>query len=233
MTKELTRRIHTSFVLFIIFIFCIIIHSYVSLVALIIIFVLSFKEFNLLLNRAFKLKSSYHSSKRIRKKNIRGAIQVLSILYLSLFVIISYAVIDVDRIYFAYILLICICSDIGGFVFGKTFGGKKLTKISPNKTISGSCGSFIFSVLPFFVFYNIFKNTDYLLYNNILFNISSCLYLSLVCQLGDLFISYFKRLAKVKDTGNVLPGHGGLLDRIDGIIFALPGYLFFGYFYIL
>ena len=73
MTKELTRRIHTSFVLFIIFIFCIIIHSYVSLVALIIIFVLSFKEFNLLHNRAFKLKSSYHSSKRIRKKRTMGS----------------------------------------------------------------------------------------------------------------------------------------------------------------
>ena len=133
----------------------------------------------------------------------------------------------------ANIFSICIFSDIGGFVFGKTFGGKKLTKISPNKTISGSCGSFIFSVLPFFIFYIFYKNTDYLLYNNILFNISSCLYLSLVCQLGDLFISYFKRLAKVKDTGRILPGHGGLLDRIDGIVFALPSYLLFGYFYFL
>ena len=236
--SELTERILTSFFLFFIIIFCILVHSYVSLVALIIIFVVSFKEFNLLINRAFKLESSYHLSKRIRKenirkRNIREIIQVLSFLYLSLFAIISYAVIDVDRIYFIYILLICISSDIGGFVFGKTFGGKKLTKISPNKTISGSCGSFIFSVLPFFVFYNIYKNTDYFLYNNILFNISLCLYLSLVCQLGDLFVSYFKRLAKVKDTGRLLPGHGGLLDRIDGIIFALPSYLLFGYFYFL
>ena len=136
-------------------------------------------------------------------------------------------------VFFLYVLSICFLSDIGGYFIGKLIGGKKLTKISPNKTISGSCGSFIFSVLPFFIFYNFYKNSDYLLYNNILFNISSCLYLSLVCQLGDLFVSYFKRLAKVKDTGKLLPGHGGLLDRIDGIIFALPSYLLFGYFYFL
>ena len=230
--KELTKRILTSFFLFFIIIFCILAHSYFSIAALIIISVVSFQEFNLLTRRAFSL-FAFKKSKRIGNINIRLTIQVLSILYLSLFAIISYAAIDVDRIYFIYILLICISSDIGGFVFGKTFGGKKLTKISPNKTISGSCGSFIFSVLPFFVFYNIYKNTDYFLYNNILFNISLCLYLSLVCQLGDLFISYFKRLAKVKNTGRVLPGHGGLLDRIDGILFALPSYLLFGYFYFL
>ena len=176
--REFTERILTSFILFFIIIFSILAHSYFLVAALIIIFVVSFKEFNLLINRAFKFKSSYHLSKRIRKENIRKGniretIQVLSFLYLSLFAIISYVVIDVDRIYFIYILLICISSDIGGFVFGKTFGGKKLTKISPNKTISGSCGSFIFSVLPFFIFYNFYKNTDYLLYNNILFNISS------------------------------------------------------------
>ena len=230
MNKELKKRIITSLVLFITIIFCIIIHSYVSLVALIIIFVLSFKEFNLLLDRAFKFKITDNSSKRIMKKNICNTIKVLFFLYLSLFVITSYVVIDVDGFWFIYILLICIFSDIGGFVFGKTFGGKKLTTISPNKTISGSCGSLIFSVIPFFVFYYIFKNTEYFLFNNTLYNIFSCLYLSLVCQLGDLFISYFKRLAKVKDTGNILPGHGGILDRIDGIVFAVPGYLLFGYF---
>ena len=96
-------------------------------------------------------------------------------------------------------------------------GGKKLTKISPNKTISGSFGSFCFSIIPLLIFYNI-NSSEYLLSIS---NFLMCLFTSLVCQLGDLFISYLKRKAKVKDTGNFLPGHGGLLDRIDGIIFAI------------
>ena len=95
--------------------------------------------------------------------------------------------------------------------------GKKLTKISPNKTISGSIGSFCFSIIPLLIFYN-FNSSEYSLsINNFLF----CLESSLVCQLGDLFISYLKRKAKVKDTGRILPGHGGVLDRVDGIIFAI------------
>ena len=99
-------------------------------------------------------------------------------------------------------------------------GGKKLTKISPNKTIAGSVGSFIFSLIPL-----IFLSLTNEIYNDInlaqLFIVS--LILSLICQAGDLLISYFKRKAKVKDTGSILPGHGGLLDRIDGLIFVLPG----------
>jgi len=112
--------------------------------------------------------------------------------------------------------LICIFSDIGGFVFGKIFKGKKLTKISPNKTISGSIGSFILSLflVPFFFFYS--KNVS--LVDLIVISIT----VSFFCQLGDLFISYLKRKAKVKDTGDILPGHGGILDRIDGILFAVP-----------
>ena len=112
-------------------------------------------------------------------------------------------------------------SDIGGYLFGKTFKGKKLTKISPNKTVIGLIGSFILSLFPYIIFSLIF-DSFILFNNNILYNIFLCLYLSLVCQMGDLFISYFKRLAKVKDTGKILPGHGGILDRIDGIIFAIP-----------
>ena len=118
------------------------------------------------------------------------------------------------------ILFICICSDIGGYVFGKAIGGKKLTRISPNKTISGSIGSFIFSIFPVLIV-NLQNFRDFsfeLSINNIIIS----LFVSLVCQLGDLFISYFKRLNKKKDTGTFLPGHGGLLDRIDGIVFALP-----------
>ena len=122
--------------------------------------------------------------------------------------------------FFIIILCICISSDIGGYVFGKVIGGKKLTKISPNKTISGSLGSFIFSMLPVLLF-NL-QNYTGVSFEVLSINIALCLIVSLVCQLGDLLISYFKRLNKVKNTGTILPGHGGLLDRIDGLIFAIP-----------
>ena len=118
-----------------------------------------------------------------------------------------------------FIILVCIFSDIGGYVIGKSIGGKKLTKISPNKTISGSIGSFFFSLFPIIILENIFGN---FIIENIFIYILICLFLSLICQLGDLSISFFKRKANVKDTGTILPGHGGLLDRIDGIIFVLP-----------
>ena len=122
-----------------------------------------------------------------------------------------------------FILLICIFSDIGGYVVGKSVGGKKLTKISPNKTNSGSIGSFLFSLFPIGIYglLSIITNQEYFkfaLKNEV---IIFCLILSLTCQIGDLLISYFKRKAKVKDTGNILPGHGGILDRIDAIIFGV------------
>ena len=113
-------------------------------------------------------------------------------------------------------LLVCISTDIGGLIFGKIFKGKKLSKISPNKTLSGSLGSFVFSILLIPIFYSHFDNLKL----SVLLVIT--LLISLVSQLGDLFISYLKRKAKVKDTGDLLPGHGGLLDRIDGIIFGVP-----------
>ena len=119
---------------------------------------------------------------------------------------------------FLFLISICFFSDIGGYVIGRTIGGKKLTKISPNKTVSGSIGSFLFSILALLLFYNYDQYEYSLSINNFLF----CLVISLVCQLGDLFISYIKRKAKIKDMGNILPGHGGLLDRVDGIIFAVP-----------
>ena len=115
-----------------------------------------------------------------------------------------------------FIITICILSDIGGYIFGKTFKGKKLTKISPNKTYSGMYGSFLLTILFSLIYsYSIsFIDLEIILFTSIL--------ISAICQIGDLFISYLKRKAKLKDTGNILPGHGGLLDRIDGILFALP-----------
>ncbi len=126
--------------------------------------------------------------------------------------------------FFLFIISICFFSDIGGYAFGKVIGGRKLTKISPNKTISGSIGSFIFSMIPIIIFSNFSDFELKINLNTIIF----ILLISLICQLGDLFISLIKRRANIKDTGKILPGHGGLLDRIDGIIFALP----FSYFLI-
>ncbi len=135
---------------------------------------------------------------------------------------------NIGLLLFIFIITICIFTDIGGYVFGKIFRGPKLTNISPNKTYSGVIGSFLISLVAglFFLQYtnfNFFKNDSF----KILFGI---LFVSLISQIGDLIISYFKRLAKIKDTGKILPGHGGLLDRIDGIIFAVPvSYLLFNY----
>ena len=119
--------------------------------------------------------------------------------------------------FFFFVISICFFSDIGGYIIGKTIGGKRLTKISPNKTISGTIGSFIFCLIPIPIFS--YTNIDLKL-NFIL--IIFCISISMINQLGDLFVSYLKRKAKIKDTGKILPGHGGLLDRFDGIIFALP-----------
>ena len=120
--------------------------------------------------------------------------------------------------FFLYIISICFFTDIGGYIFGKIIGGKKLSKISPNKTIAGAIGSFILSIIPLIIALK-FNFLD-LEFN--LINIIFCLLISLISQIGDLFISLIKRKAEIKDTGNLLPGHGGILDRMDGIIFAVP-----------
>ena len=114
------------------------------------------------------------------------------------------------------ILIGCISSDIGGFVIGKLVKGPKLTRISPNKTISGSIGSILFTIVIYssFIFY---------LTNNLSFKtFFIAILISIACQVGDLFFSLFKRKAKIKDTGNFLPGHGGILDRLDGIYLGIP-----------
>jgi len=133
---------------------------------------------------------------------------------------------------FLLILIICIFTDLGGYIFGKLFKGPKLTKISPQKTYSGALGSFFLSLIAAIIFikYSYYLNFDYyqlsakynqsLELNNLIFVLIALV--SLISQIGDLIISFFKRLAKVKDTGSFFPGHGGILDRIDGIILAMP-----------
>ena len=122
---------------------------------------------------------------------------------------------------FLLIILICISTDIGGYIFGKLFKGPKLTKISPNKTYSGVIGGYLIMFISIF-FYTKFSDFYTLnLWLN-LYNIIFLFIVSTFSQLGDIIISYFKRMSKIKDTGKIIPGHGGILDRIDGMIFAFP-----------
>ena len=214
MTKELQKRIFTSFILTFVLVICLFLNKFSWLILVIIASIISFLEFNNLVNKIWK-----------KKKYSKYFINIICFFYLLLFIYSAYFVYEIGLLDIIIILLICIFSDIGGYVVGKTIGGKKLIKISPNKTISGTIGSFLFSLIPIGVFFIIYNYT-----NNSLFKISEplieiiffSLAISLICQLGDLLISYFKRKAKVKDTGTILPGHGGLLDRIDGIIFGIP-----------
>ena len=215
MSVELEKRIITSVFLFLIAIFCILIHKFVFVLLLIVTLFVCFNEWKDINYKYFKKKR--HSNWKY------FFVQFVGLVYLFIFLSTSIALRGNNSesiAFFIIILCICIFSDIGGYVFGKVVGGKKLTKISPNKTISGSLGSFIFSTLPVLLF-NL-QNFTGVSFEGLSINIELCLIVSLVCQLGDLLISYFKRLNKVKDTGTILPGHGGLLDRIDGLIFAIP-----------
>ena len=160
--------------------------------------------------------------KLIQKIFIDNKFRILSfyltfIFYLSISLTQIFYYLNLDftsKLLLIFILSICIATDIGGYIFGKLLKGKKLTKISPNKTYSGLIGSYILSFLIFYYFYSRFNlSLNYLILTFIICSVS---------QIGDLFISYLKRKAKVKNTGSLLPGHGGILDRIDGIIFAVP-----------
>ena len=132
---------------------------------------------------------------------------------------------------FLFLIIISVSTDIGGYIFGKIFKGPKLTKISPNKTYAGVIGSFLTSVLFGILFINYFKNIYYYkvdVSNNFILLI---LFLSFVSQIGDLIVSYFKRISKLDNTGKLIPGHGGILDRIDGIIFVVPTFYILNYFF--
>ena len=125
--------------------------------------------------------------------------------------------------FFIFLIIVCIFTDTGGYIFGKIFKGPRLTKVSPKKTYSGVIGSFLISLLFGLIYIKYLgQKGKILLETDSIFIILLILFISLVSQIGDLIISYFKRKAKLKDTGKILPGHGGFLDRIDGIIFVMP-----------
>ena len=219
MNSNLIKRIITSFflisLLFLMFYF-----TYILIISLIIVATVTWIEFNRLINKIF-------SKIIFKNKILKFFYKLLSLFYLfSLVSLILYIEANTPelRVIIFYSILISVMSDIGGLVVGKIFRGKKLTKISPNKTISGSIGSIVFSLflVPLFI-----DALNYELLNLIFVTIL----ISIISQTGDIFISFLKRRAKVKDTSNILPGHGGLLDRIDGIIFAIPmGFFLLSYF---
>ena len=204
--SNLYKRILTSIPLLILLI-CTIYNNLILVFSLYIISAILIYEFSNILIKIFKGN----------KKNFFIFLN-LFILYICLFTSQIYFFLSGDfenkKNVFLFILSICIFTDIGGYIFGKIFKGKKLTSISPNKTYAGMIGSFICSLIicMLFIIYFNFSN------NLIIFTFL----ISLVSQSGDLFVSYLKRKANLKDTGKFLPGHGGLLDRLDGIIFAVP-----------
>ena len=198
------KRILTSIPLLIILYSAMINHHILFLLFIIISFTVMIEVYGL-----FKKIFRKHKSKFVLS-------YLIVIVYLSFCLpqLYFFITLDNNKLIFIYLLSVCIMTDLGGYIFGKFFRGKKLTKISPNKTYSGLIGSYILSNIVFVYFYLKFN-----------FSYSFLIITFLVCsisQIGDLFISYLKRKAKVKDTGVLLPGHGGILDRIDGIIFALP-----------
>ncbi len=203
--KDTKKRLYTSF--FLILLFGLILNFTSVLI------------FTLLIFGVFSILEFLQISRKIFTNNIYKYItNLISILYISIFCYFFFVFSNTlqYKIIIYTFLLGCIASDIGGFLIGKLIKGPKLIKISPNKTYSGAIGSIIFTYffisISFFIFTN--EHNFFILTLSIIISIS--------CQLGDLFFSFLKRKAKIKDTGNILPGHGGILDRIDGILFGVP-----------
>ena len=209
--NEIIKRILSSIILFPLVVYLIVKGSYL---------------FNLLIILCFFI-SSYEWLKM--NKNFFYKILGIFFLIISFYSIFKLRIeFDNNYIYLLFVVLICVSTDIGGYLFGNFFKGPKLTKISPKKTYSGMIGSFLLPIILAYIFFNFFSNK--ILYNFTKEIIIFILLLSLISQIGDIIVSYFKRKSNIKDTGNIIPGHGGILDRIDGMLFVFPfSYLIFMY----
>ena len=206
MSKNLKQRIYTSSALLLI-LFFMLINNFVLGYFLIVLSIFSVLEFN-------KIISIIFTKEKIKIFLINLFFLSYISLFSSAFLILSYFL--HLKILIFLILITCVSSDIGGFVIGKLFKGKKLTKLSPSKTISGAIGSLIFSITVFsLAIYYLTKNFE-------IYFLAIGLLTSIACQVGDLFFSFLKRKSFIKDTGNFLPGHGGVLDRIDGMLLGIP-----------
>ena len=203
MNNEILKRILSSLILIPIALFFIIKGSYFFIFFILICFLISSYE--------------WHFMSKNKKYYLPGFIFIIFSFYTFYFFRI-----EGEYRVFLLIFIVCIATDIGGYIFGKIFKGPKLTKISPNKTYAGMFGSFLLSI----IFASIYiKNIPIFhllqLYEHIILMIIVLL-ISIASQVGDITISFFKRKSKIKNTGKIIPGHGGLLDRIDGMIFAFP-----------
>jgi len=194
----------------------------VSLLAFPLIYVLLYQKTlsNLLILIVF-LFCIFEWVKIFKKKN---AIFFLGLIVLFVFLLSLLRIYNFEEfnLIFLWLIILTWLSDIGGYIFGKLFGGLKLTQISPNKTWAGAIGSIILSQFAFLIF---FLNSDYKFNITIIF---MQLFLSIIGQFGDILMSYVKRKNNKKDTSNFIPGHGGFLDRVDGLIWII----IFGNFFI-
>ena len=196
MSKELVKRILSSIILLPLVFYFLTSGSFLLNLFIVLCLIITFYEWNKMSKNKFY--------------KIFGFIFLLFSFY-------TFYHLSIELFLLIYVILICISTDIGGYIFGKIFKGPKLTTISPNKTYAGMLGGYLLSLICLIVITN-FIDYSIKTFQLILITIL----LSTVSQVGDIIVSYFKRQANIKNTSNLIPGHGGLLDRIDGMIFAVP-----------
>jgi len=209
MKPEIIKRILSSFVLIPIALFFIIKGSFFFTFFIATCFLITLYE--------------WHMMSKKKKYNIFGFIFLIFSFYSVYFI--RNELDEHGLLIFLFIVLVCVSTDIGGYVFGKLFKGPKLTKISPKKTYAGVFGGYFLSIIFTYLLINyseFFRDQNFEKDEFVL-----VLIISTVSQVGDIIVSYFKRLSKIKDTGKLIPGHGGILDRIDGMLFAFPFYFIF------
>ena len=204
MEKELQKRILSSLILIPLSLFFIIKGSAFFILFLVILFLISSSEW---LNMVKKLE-----------------LKILGILFLIFSFYSTFYYREMGLEFFLIIIIACVSTDLGGYIFGKLSKGPKLIKISPNKTYSGMLGGFLLAIIISYFFATKYTPTEVVnnTYIGDLQFIILVLIISSTSQIGDLIISYFKRSSKIKNTGKIFPGHGGMLDRIDGMIFVFP-----------
>jgi len=188
--------------------------SSIIIVAIALFFIIKGSFFYIFFLSVFFFITSFEWYKMTKNKNYF----LLGLIFLILSFLSAFLLRNIFLYDFILVILICISTDVGGFVFGKLFKGPKLTKISPNKTYSGMIGSFFLSIISALLYTNYYD----LVYWTVNILLIAVILISSISQIGDLTVSYFKRKSKIKNTGNIIPGHGGILDRIDGMLFATP-----------